>query len=350
MASATPRVADTLRSCRPATRLVGRACAAVPRAAAARSALAPLRNAAPRRSPRSSAASRRGAARASATAETAETALILSERKRFTREVAGQDALDALGGAAPDNYYTLLRVAPGASFAEVKAAYRALAKLVHPDVVGAEAHDLAIVLNLANATLTDEAMRMSYDAALSEWRSVAGSFDGVPVSVWQGSEEETDAVFVDECACIGCGKCANVAPATFAMEDVWGRARVHTQWADSRELIAEAIATCPVETISYVKRTEVALLEFMMKQCRREDIAIITRRRAGNFGSSSGNDDPFSKAAHFLQQRRNAEVGEKGRLRRAAQDDALAATIAKAWLALDPELRERIWPEAATQQ
>jgi hypothetical protein len=100
-----------------------------------------------------------------------------------------------------------------------------------------------------------------------------------------------------------------------------------------------------VETIFYVKRTEVALLEFVMKQCHREPIAIITRRRAGNFGSSPGDDDPFEKAARFLAQRRSAAVGEAGRMQRAAQDNALAATIANAWLALDPELRERTWPE-----
>jgi hypothetical protein len=76
-------------------------------------------------------------------------ALILSERKRFTREVSDAASLDTLGVPAPDDFYRLLRVAPGASFAEVKAAYRKLAKAVHPDVVGEAAHALAIVLNLA---------------------------------------------------------------------------------------------------------------------------------------------------------------------------------------------------------
>ena len=50
---------------------------------------------------------------------------------------------------------------------------------------------------------------------------------------------------------------------------------MHSQWGDDRELIAEAIATCPVETIAYVKRTEVALLEFVMKQVRASEHAIM---------------------------------------------------------------------------
>ncbi len=151
------------------------------------------------------------------------TSLVLSaERKRYTRGYADDAVLAALAVSAPDDYYSLLRVAPGASFAEVKAAYRALAKLVHPDVVGEAAHDLAIVLNLANATLTDETTRVAYDQALREWRSVAGSFDGQPVSEWRGTDADDDAVFIDECACIGCGKCVHVAPATFGLEEDWG--------------------------------------------------------------------------------------------------------------------------------
>jgi ferredoxin len=276
------------------------------------------------------------------------TALVISERKRYTRQVGGEDAsLLQLGERAPEDFYVLLRVAPDSSAADIKAAFRKLAKLVHPDLVGPAAHNLAIVMNLAVATLTEDATRAAYDAALLEWRAnAAPSFDGIPVSLWAGSDSETEAIFVDECACIGCGKCVHVAPQTFALEDEWGRARVHTQWGDDREVIAEAIATCPVSTISYVQKTELALLEWVMKSCTRESIANIARRRGGNFGSSPGDDDPFAKAATFLMRRRNAAAGDDKRLQRASQDDALAATIAKAWLALDPELRDRVWPES----
>ena len=295
------------------------------------------------------------------------TALVVSERKRYSRHVVGEDtSLLDLGHTAPEDYYALLRIKPEASAANVKAAYRKLAKVVHPDLVGPTAHSLVIVMNIAVATLTDEVTRAAYDAALVEWRaSAVPSFDGLPVSLWGGSDTESEAIFVDECACIGCGKCVHVAPATFQLEEQWGarptqraqlrslltwrvgRARVHTQWGDDREAVAEAVATCPVSTISYVEKTELALLEWVMKSCTRENIAVITRRRSGNFGSSPGDDDPFAKAAKYLLRRRNAAAGDDKRLQRTAQDDALAATIAKAFLSLDPELRERVWPELA---
>ena len=305
-----------------------------------------------RRAPRAPAAPRRGAHSRKANLTRAcvvSTALVVSERKRYSRHVVGEDAsLLELGHTAPEDYYALLRIEPSASAADVKAAYRRLAKVVHPDLVGPATHSLAIVLNIAVATLCDEVTRAAYDAALVEWRATAEpSFDGQPVSLWGGSDQETEAIFVDECACIGCGKCVNVAGASFLLEPEFGRARVHTQWGDDREAIAEAVATCPVSTIFYVKKTELALLEWVMKGCTRENIAVITRRRSGNFGSSPGDDDPFAKAAKFLLRRRNAAAGDDKRLQRAAQDDALAATIAKAFLSLDPELRERVWPESA---
>ena len=61
-------------------------------------------------------------------------------------------------------------------------------------------------------------------------------------------------------------------------EDDYGRARVSTQWADDAEYVSEAIDLCPVDCISYVPRDQLALLEFVMKGCKREDPAILARR------------------------------------------------------------------------
>lgn len=76
-------------------------------------------------------------------------------------------------------------------------------------------------------------------------------YTGKPIySVWYGSESEQRAVFVDEVKCVGCLKCALIAEKSFAIESVYGRARVIAQWADSETKINEAIEACPVNCIS----------------------------------------------------------------------------------------------------
>lgn len=76
-------------------------------------------------------------------------------------------------------------------------------------------------------------------------------YTGKPLySVWHGSESEQRAVFVDEVKCVGCLKCALFAEKTFAVESVYGRARVVAQWADPEHKIVEAIEACPVDCIS----------------------------------------------------------------------------------------------------
>jgi len=273
---------------------------------------------------------------------------VLSDRAEHTKSAVADPALlAALGRPAPDDFYALLRCGAGASFGEVKAAYRALAKAVHPDIVGESATNLLTVLNLAVATLTDERLRQQYDEALAQWRERGSRFSGQAVSAWGAAAEgETDAVFVDECACTGCRRCVDVAPETFGLEDEWGRARVHTQWGNARTSVEEAVDTCPVSVIYYVPRDEVALLEFVMAQCTRESVAMINQRLGGNAGGNAGNDDPFEKAATFIAKRRGAFTGDAAaQLRLRRQDDALAAIIASAWLALPEDLRARVWPE-----
>ena len=84
-------------------------------------------------------------------------------------------------------------------------------------------------------------------AKVSEFKG----FTGRPIySVWYGSESEQRAIFVDEIKCVGCLKCALLAEKTFAIESVYGRARVVAQWADSEQKIQAAIESCPVNCIS----------------------------------------------------------------------------------------------------
>lgn len=67
--------------------------------------------------------------------------------------------------------------------------------------------------------------------------------------------------FVDEPSCIGCRRCAEVAPRTFEMEPEFGRARVVSQGGDDFESLREAIRTCPSECIHQVTAGELAVLE-----------------------------------------------------------------------------------------
>jgi ferredoxin len=68
-------------------------------------------------------------------------------------------------------------------------------------------------------------------------------------------------VYVDEITCIGCKHCAHVARNTFYIEPDFGRSRVIRQDGDPDEVIQEAIDTCPVDCIHWVKYAELKNLE-----------------------------------------------------------------------------------------
>ncbi|PIN15839.1 Molecular chaperone (DnaJ superfamily) [Handroanthus impetiginosus] len=164
------------------------------------------------------------------------------------------------------NLYELLGVDASSERAQIKEAYRALQKKCHPDIAGPAGHDMAIVLNEAYALLSDPHSRSAYDKELAKVADLQG-YTGRPIySVWKGSESEQRAVFVDEVKCVGCLKCALFAAKTFAVESVYGRARVVAQWADPEHKIQEAIASCPVDCISTVERSNLAALEFIMSK------------------------------------------------------------------------------------
>ena len=61
---------------------------------------------------------------------------------------------------------------------------------------------------------------------------------------------------VDEASCIGCVACAALAPNTFAIETRLGRARVLDQWADSADVVLDAVDACPVTCIHRVPREQ----------------------------------------------------------------------------------------------
>ena len=66
------------------------------------------------------------------------------------------------------DYYAILGVHPSAEEAVISAAYRALAKLYHPDLYkGADAADRMAKINEAYETLSDEEKRKEYDSSRS---------------------------------------------------------------------------------------------------------------------------------------------------------------------------------------
>ena len=68
-----------------------------------------------------------------------------------------------------------------------------------------------------------------------------------------GGKLREKAVWVDEETCIGCRYCSNVASNTFVLEPLLGRSRAIRQDGDSTEVIQEAIDTCPVDCIHWVR-------------------------------------------------------------------------------------------------
>ncbi|KAA0034069.1 putative DNAJ heat shock N-terminal domain-containing protein [Cucumis melo var. makuwa] len=177
--------------------------------------------------------------------------------------------------------YDLLGIDNTSNPSRIKAAYRALQKHCHPDIAGPAGHDMAIILNEAYSVLSDPSSRLAYDKEQAKMAELRG-YTGKPVySVWLGSESEQRAVFVDEVKCIGCLKCALFAGKTFAVESVYGRARVVAQWADPEYKVMEAIEACPVDCISMVERTDLAALEFLMSKQPRGNVRVGMGNTAG---------------------------------------------------------------------
>ncbi|KAG6600118.1 Chaperone protein dnaJ C76, chloroplastic, partial [Cucurbita argyrosperma subsp. sororia] len=177
--------------------------------------------------------------------------------------------------------YDLLGIDNTSDSSRIKAAYRALQKQCHPDIAGPAGHDMAIILNEVYSVLSDPNSRLAYDKEQAKMAELRGYTGKSVYSVWLGSESEQRAVFVDEVKCIGCLKCALFAGKTFAVESVYGRARVVAQWADPEYKVMEAIEACPVDCISMVERSDLAALEFLMSKQPRGNVRVGMGNAAG---------------------------------------------------------------------
>ena len=304
--------------------------------------------------PRGAGVASQRSARAAARGEAPTTSsTALSERAR---------ALDADAGAgpppplllsddAPDDFYSLLEISEDADAATVKEAYRRLQKACHPDIAGDEATECSVLLNEAFETLSDPALRRAYDLGLQAARLFAAAargdaaegvrpYTGDSFSAWRGQDPrgEGRAVFVDEGTCIGCKNCTHCAPATFAMEEEYGRARVFAQWSNDERDLQTAIDSCPVDCIHWVGARQLPVLEYVMQSVRRVSVAAAA-------GGGMRSTDPFDLAAAFLRKgrEREAAAAAAGAGRRdaggAVAAGALQGRVRAAWLKLRADVR-----------
>jgi len=220
----------------------------------------------------------------------------------------------------------------------VKAAYRALAKVCHPDISGdEEGHNMCILLNEAYTVLSSPEQRVEYNRALDEALvDEDDGYTGEPLSKWMANTkmgknsdpDETRAVFVDELTCIGCKQCVWAAPATFRIEDTHGRSRVFGQWLDLEDDISAAMDACPVSCIHWVQKVDLPALEYVtqFKVKNRVNVAAMMSGQGGTV------TDVWDATARYLkerEERRNARERaaryskSQAAARKAAADDLI---------------------------
>lgn len=200
------------------------------------------------------------------------------------------------------DFYELLGVADDADVKTIKKAYYSFAKECHPDVSEDEdeGHNMCILLNEAYEILSDPISRSLYDAELEQQRQdEEDSFTGTAYSKWttrKAEPGETRAVFVDEFTCIGCKQCVWQAPATFRMNDDYGRSRVFAQWLNSEDEIEAAINACPVDCIHWVEREQLPFLEHIAVNYEKVSVGIMQSQTGATV-------DPFEAAVAFQKAR-----------------------------------------------
>ena len=264
------------------------------------------------------------------------------------------------------DYYAVLDVPPESSSDEIRAAWRALQKSVHPDLAGDHAAAAAALVNEAFEILTSPSHRASFDADRDEWLAHGANddlalVDPTPLSAWSGPDPREpagargrhDAAFVDESRCVGCLQCALHAPETFHVETRFGKARVVNQWADGRDAVEDAVDACPVRCIHFVDRVaELPLLERVAARLWKEggaafggpasspfEVAESLRRRAAGPGGIA--PWPSRRRRGGSNGRPNGGGEDASRVDSSAANAAVAAAVAAAAKAAERRRRRR---------
>ncbi|XP_062153077.1 chaperone protein dnaJ C76, chloroplastic isoform X2 [Alnus glutinosa] len=220
-----------------------------------------------------------------------------AKRRRSGRvRVATEDSLPSTEAAAED-YYAVLGLLPDATPGQIKKAYYNCMKACHPDLSGdgPETTNFCMFINEVYAVLSDPVQRMVYDEIHGYALTAVNPFldDSIP----------KDHAFVDEFSCIGCKNCANVASDVFAIEEDFGRARVHSQCGNP-ELVQQAIDTCPVDCIHWTSAAQLSLLEDEMRRVERVNVAFMLS------GMGSASVDVFRMAQAKLRMMKQKDSGK----------------------------------------
>lgn len=232
------------------------------------------------------------------------------------------------------DYYAVLGVDDDADADAIKAAYRALAKVCHPDISGDEdGHNMCILLNEAYTVLSNQEKRLEYNRALDEALvDEDDGFTGEPLSKWMANTKmgkntdpnESRAVFVDELTCIGCKQCVWCAPATFRIEDAHGRSRVFGQWLDAEDDVQAAMDACPVSCIHWVEKADLPALEYVtQKKIGRVNVGVMMAGQGGAVG------DVWDATARYLKEREERKKARERAQRYSKAQEAARAAAAE---------------------
>ncbi|XP_019052582.1 PREDICTED: uncharacterized protein LOC104593132, partial [Nelumbo nucifera] len=242
------------------------------------------------------------------------------------------------GKAKTKDYYELLGVTADSKPQEIKEAYRKLQKKHHPDIAGQRGHEYTLRLNEAYRVLMREDLRREYDGFIGKTSGGFGrDFTGLTYSSWKGPFR-SQALFVDENACIGCQECVHHASNTFMMDEALGCARVKVQFGDDDRSIEVSVDSCPVNCIHWVDREELAVLEFLIRSR--------PKKAYGVFGGGWERPaDVFMAAKYFnkqLQQhRQRTSTAAEGIVEE--ETPAQAEARARASMKLQMESFSRLW-------
>jgi len=303
--------------------------------------------------------------------------------RRGAGRIAMYQAIASSQPSAPGNFYELLGVSLDSDESVIKHAYHTKMKACHPDVSGPKGVEMSILLNEAYALLRDSEKRQAYDLTLPKvhadqevdedpddmgpswkYRPQTKEDRGIVKPIWRNRPrsrsrwallpeedrgekwEARQFLYVDVFSCIACRNCLDVAPRTFGLDTLTGRARVFMQWGESEEYNDYAVMSCPVDCIHWVGREELQALEHVTATEVYDQGGILACPMGLRNNIAAGDrTDPFEAAMRFRQKLKRDRADAKEKIRRAgANIEKIKTRIKEAFRQLPLAVRQLGWP------